>query len=112
MKESQLQLAMVHELRAYGFAVVRINSAKRKTDAGHWMSAYHIYGLGKDAAKGFPDLVAFKDNRMLLVEVKKPGGKLRTSQEKAKAHFESCGNSYFVVDSLKDLQNIISNFMI
>jgi len=106
MKEHELQNAVAHEMRSQGWVTVRVNSSKQKIN-GRWQSAYHIFGL-KTPNSGLNDLIGFRDNKCLLIEVKRDEKqKLRKTQEDCKVHFERHGNTYHVVSSISDIQLIL-----
>lgn len=106
-KESNLQTSIAHELRYEGWAVVRLNSATFKV-GNRWVNSYHVYGMKKDSNKGMPDLLAFKDNKVLLIEVKLPNGKLRQSQERIKEFMKRHNVMYHKVTSVKDVRSILA----
>ena len=69
---------------------------------------YHfpiLQGLG--AKKGIPDIIAIKNNRVLFLEIKKPGGKQSEYQKQFQADIEGHGGEYYTVKSLDDLIKII-----
>jgi len=64
-----------------------------------------LQGLG--AYKGIPDIIAIKNNRVLFLEIKRPGGKQSDYQKQFQANIEGQGGEYYVVKSLEDLVKII-----
>ena len=67
---------------------------------------FHILqGLG--AYKGISDIIAIKNNRVLFLEIKRPGGKQSDYQKQFQADIESQGGEYYIVRSIDDLVKII-----
>ena len=69
---------------------------------------YHfpiLQGLG--AKKGIPDIIAIKNNRVLFLEIKRPGGRQSEHQQQFQLDIEGHGGEYYVVKSLDDLIKII-----
>jgi len=70
---------------------------------------YHfpiLQGLG--AKRGIPDIIAIKNNRVLFLECKRPGGgKQSEYQKQFQADIEGHGGEYYTVKSLDDLIKII-----
>jgi len=69
------------------------------------VKSYMIYGLG--ISSGMPDVLAFKDNKFLLLEVKTSKGRLSPNQTRVKHYAESKGNNYYVVRSVPDVEKIL-----
>lgn len=66
-------------LIADGWLVIRVNSGLIKVAGDEtYFRPYIIYGINKSA--GFPDLMAFKNNQFMLVEMKQDKERLRESQ--------------------------------
>ena len=71
---------------------------------------YHfpiLQGLG--AKRGIPDIIAIKNNRVLFLEIKKPGGKQSEYQKQFQADIEGHGGEYYIVRSLEEVRKIIDN---
>jgi len=67
---------------------------------------FHIMqGLG--AYKGIPDIIAIKNNRVLFLEIKRPGGRQSDYQKQFQANIEGQGGEYYLIKSLEDLVKII-----
>ena len=69
---------------------------------------YHfpiLQGLG--AKRGIPDIIAIKNNRVLFLECKRPGGKQSEYQKQFQADIEGHDGEYYTVKSLDDLLKII-----
>ena len=64
-----------------------------------------LQGLG--AKRGIPDIIAIKNNRVLFLEIKRPGGKLTEHQQQFQADINGQGGEYYVIKSLDDLIKII-----
>lgn len=76
--ESQIQDAIMSRLQRDKWLVIRFNGGgfrKGKT----FIRNYIIQGAAKSA--GLPDVIAFRGNQFLMVEVKDAKGKLTDSQE-------------------------------
>ena len=63
--------------------------------------------LGLGAKRGIPDIIAIKNNRVLFLECKRPGGKQSDYQKQFQADIEGHGGEYYTVKSLDDLIKII-----
>jgi len=69
---------------------------------------FHFYlTAGIASYKGAPDLVAIKNNRVLFLEIKRPGGRLSEHQQQFQLDIEGQGGEYYVVRCLDDLIKII-----
>jgi len=67
---------------------------------------FHILqGLG--AYRGIPDIIAIKNNRVLFLEIKRPGGKQSDYQKQFQANIEGQGGEYYIIKSLQDLIKVI-----
>ena len=67
---------------------------------------FHILqGLG--AFRGIPDIIAIKNNRVLFLEIKRPGGKQSEHQKQFQLFIEGHGGEYYTMKSLDDLIKII-----
>jgi len=69
---------------------------------------YHfpiLQGLG--AKRGIPDIIAIKNNRVLFLECKRPGGKQSEYQKQFQADIEGHGGEYYIVKRYEDLIKII-----
>lgn len=65
---------------------------------------FHFYVLqGLGAAKGIPDIIAIKSNRVLFLEIKRPGGKQSDYQKQFQVDIEGQGGEYYLIKSLEDL---------
>ena len=69
---------------------------------------FHFHLLaGIGAFLGAPDIIAIKNNRVLFLEIKRPGGKQSEHQRKFQLNIEGQGGEYYIVESLEDLIQII-----
>ena len=75
--ESAVQDSIIGALTLRGWLVVRMNSAQMPVGDSRWLRAYHVAGFG---SAGFPDVLALKDGRAILIEVKTEKGKLTDRQ--------------------------------
>lgn len=56
---------------------------------------------------GLPDLWVFIYGKHIEIEVKRPGGQLRATQEKWARRFTEMGAEYICADSVQDVVNLI-----
>ena len=104
--EHAIQDAIMDFLFKNGYIVVRIHSSMLCSEQTHSpVRSYLIYGLGMSS--GLSDLIAFKQGKTLLIEVKSKIGKLSENQKKVKEHFETKGIPYHVCKSVEDVRSII-----
>lgn len=99
-KESSIQKDIVKYLLLKGWLVIRINSGCR-VDKDSFVRFYTIENTGKSA--GVPDLIAFKGEKHLLIEVKRVGGKMSASQIEFKKLAESKGETVYCVSSIEQI---------
>ncbi len=107
-KESQIQQACINYLKYKGFYVQRMNSGAIRTATG---------GMVKLAARGTPDIMAFKKYPglsisdkgvdLFFLEVKIPGKKPTPAQEMMMAELCNFGAKCLVIHSLEELQKEI-----
>lgn len=106
--EAGFQKAVAEYLLLKGFTVMRVNSSAMTAESGTFLRSYYVYGRGnKDASSGFPDLIAFKGDKFIVIETKAKNGKLRDSQKSFKEFWEGRKHQYNVVSKLDELINII-----
>lgn len=101
--EADIQRSIVAALRLRGWLCIRINAnhAQRGRD---FVRSYIVYGV---PSGGFPDLLALRDagdgtTRAVLLEVKRPGGALRSSQETFRAFAGAHGVAVHVVHDARE----------
>jgi len=70
-----------------------------------WFSFPLTAGIG--SYRGAPDRIAIKNNRVLFLEIKRPGGRQSIHQQRFQKNIEEHGGEYYVVKSLDDLIKII-----
>ena len=105
MTETVLQNQIAKLLIASGYVVVRVNSGMFKLDK-RYIRAYIIKNNG--SSSGLPDLIAFKENKYIMLEVKKPGkGKISDSQKTFDKLAEFHRLNYYVVDSLNQVEFLL-----
>lgn len=100
--ESEIQNEILDYLTDSGYLTTRINTIKNG-----YRRSYKVHNTKKCA--GFPDILAIKDNRALLIEVKDHKGQQKKSQKDFEKVCSQTGNDYYVVRSLLDVKNIIMN---
>ena len=86
MRESYIQSELCKKLRQAGFLVNAL-----------------------EAPPGWPDVRAFKNGRVIVVEVKQKGKKPRPLQEIMLEKFRQAGVEVYVLDNTKDIKKIINN---
>ena len=94
--ESSVQKSIVRLLIMKKWLVVRMNSGGMKTQTG-FVTFYRIENTGK--CSGLPDLIAFRGNEYLFIEVKGEGGKLRESQKQFAEYCKLVNATVHVFDS-------------
>ena len=98
---------MKRKLRAK-FKISENDIKKQAKDYLSLKGYFHFYLLaGMGAYKGIPDIIAIKNNRVLFLEIKRPGGKLSEYQRQFQADINGQGGEYYVIKSLDDLIKII-----
>lgn len=75
--EAEIQKAIIDYLKKAGWLVIRFNSVVTQ-EHGRFVRAYTIENSGKSA--GVSDIIAFKFDRYLFLEVKTETGKLNPNQ--------------------------------
>lgn len=104
MKEQDIQNQLAEYLIHKGYLTVRINSGMFSIGK-RFIRAYIIKNSGKST--GMPDLIAFKDGNYLMIEVKKPKGKVSDSQKQFYNLVESFRLKYYIIESLNELEAIL-----
>lgn len=102
--ESEIQSKIVEVLKMKKYLVVRINSGMRAIGK-RMIRFYQIMNNG--ATAGFPDLIAIKNNKILMIEVKSKTGKLREAQKDFIKLAAIFGNSILVTDSWEEVLNYV-----
>jgi len=99
--ESEIQKEIGKHLVEIGYLAVRINTIVKG-----FLKSYWIINNGK--CSGFPDIVAFKNNRFLLIEVKDHKGVQKPTQNVFQKLCEKTGNDYHIVRSLEELKELLN----
>jgi hypothetical protein len=95
-------------LKEKGWLPIRFNSSMIiSNESGIPIRSYLIYGLGMSS--GLSDIIAFKDDRYLMIEVKAEKGKLNENQLKFQKHCIENGLKYFVVHSVAELNDLLNS---
>ncbi len=113
-KEKDIQQACINYLKYKGFFTQRMNSGSIRTAAG---------GMVKLAAKGTPDVMAFKralsfregvmsSVDLIFLEIKVPGKKPTPAQTMMMEELESFGAQCYVIHGLNELQEVIDKYEI
>ena len=66
-----------------------------------WFNFHILQGMG--AYKGIPDRIAIKDNRVVFIEIKRPGGKQSEWQIRFQQDIEAKGGEYILATGIEDL---------
>ncbi len=104
LTEKEVQAQLIKLLLAAGWVVVRVNSGR--FNGKSYFRSYIIENYNESA--GFPDIVAFKGSRFLLIEVKRgKGGKLRESQDKFIALCEYHNIEVYIINNAEDLEKLL-----
>jgi len=98
--EAQLQQAIVNLLQAYGWYVI-------VTDAGEAARASRQRHRQGRMRPGTPDLVALRDGRGVLIEVKRPRGRLTERQRAEHELARHCGVPVLVARSAEDVERFL-----
>ncbi len=111
--ETQIQAALMRGLQARGWLVVRVNSGAATTPRGGFFRAYVVAGLcdekGRAACSGFPDVLALRDGRMRLFEVKRAGGKESAAQARFREFAARHGVAVELVEGWAGMERIIAD---
>ena len=87
------------------YLVIRVNSSFMQIEnSKRFLRGYIIYNSG--ASSGFPDLLALKNNKYLLLEIKATGT-LSENQQKFKQLCEEKYVKYNIIKNLDELKNIL-----
>ncbi|KKN79230.1 hypothetical protein LCGC14_0342470 [marine sediment metagenome] len=118
--ESLIQTQCINFLVNKGWHVIRINSGShtRKTgDKKRYIAYYrqfscHLDIMGANAKKtyssaGMTDLLAFKNNRVLQIETKKPHGMQRMTQMTFETITNKHGNDYYIIRDISELRKLL-----
>ena len=98
--EAEIQTEIQNYLASKGYLVTRINTIKNG-----WRKSYRIANNGK--CSGFPDVLAIKDNKALLIEIKDAKGDQKPTQKVFEKLCKETGNSYYIARSVLEVENIL-----
>lgn len=103
VSEAAVQRAVIDALLLDGYMVLRLNGGGLHVD-DRYVEFCRYYYRGQTEAKGLPDLIAMRDGRVILVEMKRPQG---GEQSKAQVRFmdavEDSGCTYVLARSVDDI---------
>jgi hypothetical protein len=102
--EAEIQRSIVQYLILKNWLVIRINSGAQAVD-GRFLRTYTIENNGRSS--GMPDVIAVKDGRWLLLEVKTSTGRLSESQRDFHKMAETYAVKVHVVRSIDDVEAVI-----
>ena len=99
--EADIQRASARRMQAAGYLVVRQNGGGFRDGRGRFVKNYLIAGL--NACAGLPDLLCFKGERFIMLEIKKRGGKLSAAQLRFHAFAARFGVEVVIVEGVAGL---------
>ena len=94
MTEGQIQKQAIELLKLSGYLVFRLNAGRQSNKV-------------RPCPPGTPDLLAVKNGRVLWLEIKKPGEKLRDTQQVMISDLIHHGQEVAVVSGILELQEMI-----
>lgn len=98
--EQDIQKQIIDYLRYQGWFVIKNNTVgiyKKSTDS-------YI----PNPARGLADLTAIKNGQVIMIEVKKKGGKQSDNQKEFQKNWEDKGGKYYLVFNLEEVINKIT----
>jgi len=108
--ESDVQNEICHLGLLKNWLVIRFNSGAFVTDTKRFIAFYWIKNLiHKYQNSGLPDVIMFKNDNYLMIEVKRKGGKLRESQIRFAELCKEKNVTVHTVESLDEFINILNN---
>jgi Holliday junction resolvase len=105
LRENEIQKQLLEVLRASGWLAIRMNSGAVKVGS-RFIRNYIIHNNGKSS--GFPDIFAIKNGEILLIEVKRAGGKVSPAQIEFHELVKKHGSKVHVIDNVDNLEKIIN----
>ena len=102
--EAEIQDAIMAHLEKRHWLVVRINGINRKIGK-HFIRSYIVQGLKVSA--GFPDVLALKKTRFVLIECKTAKGEATESQMRFARFAARFGVSVYVVRDANEVDAIL-----
>lgn len=114
--EKDIQDAMIDLLRLSGWLVLRINGGSMTVgnEGGNGRSRYvrfaYWYGPGCESDSGIPDIIAMRNGRCILVEVKRPDkrGNLSAHQRSFQQAAVEVGAEHYVLCSVDELATLLA----
>lgn len=108
MTEADIQKDILTRLFNRGWVAIRFNSGTSKTSGGNFLRSYWIAGMDVQPSAGLPDVIAFKDGKHLLLEVKNEKGKLSDAQKRFQSVAARRGETVHVVRSWEEVEQIVN----
>jgi len=107
--ESTIQKEICTYLLIQKWLPIRINSGSA-TKERRFFRSYIIYGITKSRkSKAFPDVIALKDNKVLLFEIKRQGTYLSQDQKYFKTYVKENYNiDVNVVRCIADVEKVLN----
>jgi len=102
--EAELQDIIASTLNKAGYLVIRLNSGAMVGQAGNYFKAYFVYGLKKSS--GAADLLIFKDNKAVFLEIKSTSGRQSESQKAFEMFAKERGMQYHLVRTIDDVNKL------
>lgn len=111
--EAAVQAALMRNLCAAGWLVVRINGSSFKDSRGQLVRSYIIQRL--KVSSGFPDVLALRGNprgyiEAHLFEIKKLGGTLSDSQKRFINFAARYGVGVIIVEGWASMERVSARF--
>lgn len=123
LREKEIQDSVLDYLVSMGFIAIRINSGVFKQSYGGFFRAYIIHNFIKkflskgkrndppQTSKGFPDVLALRDNNFFLFEIKAgSGGKLSDSQKDFITLAKIKNIEVYIINNLNQVIQIIESY--
>lgn len=98
IKEQDIQKSIIEYLTLKGWFVIKNNTV------GIYKKATNSYI--PNPARGLADITAIKNGSVIMVEVKKHGGKQSDNQKEFQKNWEEHGGVYILAYGIEDLINI------
>jgi len=103
VKEAKIQAEIVKWLQSEKFWFCSIPN---EAAAGNKVRQMQLVAMG--LRKGAPDLLLFHRSGAICLEVKTPTGRQSDAQRRFQSRVEDLGYRYFVVRSVEDVKNVLT----
>lgn len=105
VSEHDIQSTIATILMFDGWMVIRVNSGSARLK-GRTVNFYEILNFNR-MNKGFPDLLCIKQNNYVMIECKKPNGKLNQNQINFNTSTQKFKLNSIVIDNIDDATDIV-----